>query len=239
MMLVSAKGGAMRSSLFASAAAFALMLAHPGFAQTPAQPEPHSPSLQTTAPADVTAPTNPTVPAEVQPQRAPGSTAAQSATPPSSEPIQVRADTAALSPAPASTSGSAQMAPQGASGIGHEPVSRVASNIDPADTHSTIAPRLPAPPLGPDASTADLLHAARAALGRNGTGEAQEALERAETRLLDRSTAPSEASVPDNRDAVGLIGRALQAIGHHDMAQATQAIDGALQTPAVMQSASN
>ena len=175
----------MRSLLLASAASFVLLLAHPGFAQSTAQPgnQPRAAGQPAPAPADA--------------------------------------------------------APAALIGAGQEPLSRSASNIDPGDTTSTIAPRLPAPPLGPDATTPDLLHAARDALGRNATGEAQEALERAETRLLDRSTEPSRAGTPDDRDAVRLIGQAREALGHHDLAQAAQAIDQALHTPAVMQSAAN
>ena len=108
-----------------------------------------------------------------------------------------------------------------------------ASNIDPSDTRSVIAPALPAPAVGPNATPAQLLHAARDALARHATGEAQEALERAETRLLDRSTAPSNAGTPDSADAVKLIGDARMALGHHDMATATQDIDQAMQRPAV------
>jgi len=128
---------------------------------------------------------------------------------------------------------------EGYNASGHEPMSMSASNTDAGNTRSTIAPQLPSPHIGPDASPSALLHAARDDLGRHQTGAAQEALERAETRLLDRSTEPGNASMPDSRDAVKLIGQARDALGHHDMSQAMQAIDAALQRPAVMQSASN
>ena len=203
----------MRSLLLASAATFALMLAQPGLAQTTQLPagQLHAPGQANPAPTDTAAPVKPTVPAEMQ-----------------GRPVhhdQMAATSAASSPD--------VMIP------GHEPLSRVASNIDAADTHSTIAPRLPSPGVGLNATPMQLLHAARDALSRKATGQAQEALERAETALLDRSTPPSNANVPDSTDAVKLIAEARQALGHHDIAQATQAVDSALKTPSVMHGMSN
>jgi hypothetical protein len=68
------------------------------------------------------------------------------------------------------------------------PTSNSASNINPGDTSSTIAPQLPTPASGEDNAPTEYLIAARQALAAGRTGEAQEALERAETRLADRST---------------------------------------------------
>ena len=67
------------------------------------------------------------------------------------------------------------------------PVSNKASNVLPDDTRSTIAPALPVPPLSDNASPLDFLNFARDALAHRRTGEAQEALERAEARALDRA----------------------------------------------------
>ena len=67
------------------------------------------------------------------------------------------------------------------------PFSDRASNITPQDTTSVIAPNLPSPPLGANASVRDFLTAARSALVQGRTGEAQQSLEMAETRALDRS----------------------------------------------------
>jgi hypothetical protein len=323
----------MRSALLASAATLALILAHPGFAQTATDTQPRAVGQSAPAPADVTAPTDPTVPAELQvpppsqgpdqqllrPARQhgselidpsqlplqvaqnqvppsqsetePGQPAAPKgpaanqegqtgqedqsehgdiAPPPDQNPIQMAdfvvaqndtmpgqtaaPNSGAMAPdqaAPAAPNGrmpaqdsmqGMQSPPAGASqakvaegynAAGHEPMSMHASNIDPSDTRSVIAPALPAPAVGPNATPAQLLHAARDALARHATGEAQEALERAETRLLDRSTAPSNAGTPDSADAVKLIGDARMALGHHDMATATQDIDQAMQRPAV------
>ena len=64
------------------------------------------------------------------------------------------------------------------------PMGTRASNIDGSDTRSTIAPNLPSPSLGPDASPVDFLRAAQASLQAGRTGEAQQSLEMAQTRLL-------------------------------------------------------
>ena len=80
----------------------------------------------------------------------------------------------------------------GASG----PFSNNASNIGPQDTTSTIAPNLPAPDVGPNAPPRAFLVAARSALLAGRTGEAQQALEMAVTRTLDRSVPLFQTGVP-------------------------------------------
>jgi hypothetical protein len=70
------------------------------------------------------------------------------------------------------------------------PTSDRASNIKEANTPSRIAPRLQSPQAVSD-SPQELLRAASRALEAGRTGEAQEALERAETRLLSRSVPPA------------------------------------------------
>lgn len=57
------------------------------------------------------------------------------------------------------------------------PMGTRASNIDGSDTRSTIAPNLPSPSLGPDASPVDFLRAAQASLQAGRTGEAQQSLD--------------------------------------------------------------
>src|SRR5579862_2271701 len=66
-------------------------------------------------------------------------------------------------------------------------LSNRAGNIGPQDTRSEIAPNLPSPSVGQDSPPAAYLRAARTALLQGRTGEAQQALEMAETRALDRS----------------------------------------------------
>ena len=108
-----------------------------------------------------------------------------------------------------------------------------ASNIGASDTRSDIAPALPVPPLGPDATPQQFLSHAQMALQQHRSGEAQEALERAETRLLDRSTMPSAADQPDMAPMVKQIAQALDALGRRDWPQANQLIADMLKNPTI------
>ena len=107
------------------------------------------------------------------------------------------------------------------------PRSNRASNITPADTRSEIAPRLPDPSTA--ANTPEgYLAAAQRSLNAGRTGAAQEALERAETRLLSRSTDTSMAATPDSTPMVRQIGEARRALANRDMAAAKAAISAAM-----------
>jgi len=107
------------------------------------------------------------------------------------------------------------------------PSSTRASNIDQADTRSGIAPRLPDPAAA--ANTPEgYLAAAQRALASGKTGAAQEALERAETRVLSRSTEPSMAASPADMPMVQQIGAARRALAGRDMAAAKAAISAAM-----------
>jgi hypothetical protein len=108
------------------------------------------------------------------------------------------------------------------------PTSTSASNIDRADARSTIAPRLPTPPVGDNAGPRQFLTVAEQALARGHTGEAQEALERAETRLLDRSTDPNAVNTPDSGPMIRQITDALNALGRGDTRQAHQIVASAI-----------
>ena len=79
-------------------------------------------------------------------------------------------------------------------GVG-SPFSNRASNIDGSgQLTSEIAPRLPSPEAGGDDAHGAADGGRPGALARNQTGAAQEALERAETRVLTRSTEPALAN---------------------------------------------
>ena len=108
------------------------------------------------------------------------------------------------------------------------PMSTQASNISQTDTRSPIAPRLPDPSVGANGSPEQYLAAARQALSRHRTGEAQQALEMAETRALDRSAGPDAANSPDQNPMITQIGKARDALARRDMAGADAAISAAM-----------
>src|SRR5271166_1502490 len=108
------------------------------------------------------------------------------------------------------------------------PLSDKASNIAPGDTTSVIAPNLPSPPIGENAPVQDYLMAARSALLLGRTGEAQQALEMAETRALDRSVPLFQTNTPSRNPLVDEINKALQALSTGDRGGAARIIDAAL-----------
>jgi len=108
------------------------------------------------------------------------------------------------------------------------PTSDRASNIDAQDTRSPIAPALPSPDVGPGASPEQFLHAARSALATGRTGEAQQAMEMAETRLLDRSTPLFQTNNPSRSPLIAQIGDARRALGRGDRALSIQLLDKAI-----------
>jgi hypothetical protein len=108
------------------------------------------------------------------------------------------------------------------------PASSQASNIDSADAHSTIAPHLPEPAGGQNQSPERYLRDAQRAVTAHHTGLAQQALEMAETRLLDRSTPVGTANQPDQSPEIQAVSQALQDLGHRDFHGTETAITKAL-----------
>lgn len=105
-------------------------------------------------------------------------------------------------------------------GVGESlPRSNNASNIGPSDTRSNIAPTLPASGLGENAKAMEYLTEARASLVAGRTGEAQQSLEMAETRALER---------PDGASLAARIRDARQALGAGNKSGAIALIDAAL-----------
>lgn len=112
---------------------------------------------------------------------------------------------------------------------GNVPVSTKASNLDQQDqADGKVAPALPSPDLGPNASPVDYLRAAQSALAAGKTGEAQQSLEMAQTRLLDRSVPYGEVNKPINSPAIDTISKALQALAAGNTAQSTQLVQAAI-----------
>jgi len=114
-------------------------------------------------------------------------------------------------------------------GIGNSlPFSNKASNIVPADTRSRIAPTLPSPVVGENATPRDYLKAARVSLIAGHTGQAQQSLEMAETRALDRSVVQGQTNAQSDSQLVSHIWDARRALGRGDSAHAIQLIELAL-----------
>ncbi len=112
------------------------------------------------------------------------------------------------------------------------PLSDQASNISGVGRHGTIAPRLPSPDLADGSGPRAYLTAAQTALQARRTGAAQEALERAESRALDGSAVPSQASQPSRQALVQTISSARQALAAGNHAAALDLIAGAMKDPA-------
>ncbi|CAH2600143.1 exported protein of unknown function [Rhodovastum atsumiense] len=111
---------------------------------------------------------------------------------------------------------------------GTAPRSNRSSNTGTGDVHSTQAQRLPTPRVGTDADPDQYLRAAQTAITQRRTGAAQEALERAQTRLLDRAVAPSLAAEPVADPLVQQLSDARQALGRGDLAGANRIINQVL-----------
>ena len=112
--------------------------------------------------------------------------------------------------------------------LGPPTVTAPPNNTAASDARSATAPSLPGPPVPFSEPLRVLLEAARRALVAGRTGEAQEALERAETRLLSVPAVPVQARLPDSQQAVLAIGAARRALAAHDRQGAIRAIDDAL-----------
>jgi hypothetical protein len=114
-------------------------------------------------------------------------------------------------------------------GVGQsEPFSNRASNINQSDSRSQIAPRLPTPGGGENASPEMYLRDAQRALGQNRTGAAQEALERAETAFLNNPSNPAEPGGQVGGPMQQAVEQARQALGNGNRTQARQLVDQAL-----------
>lgn len=111
-------------------------------------------------------------------------------------------------------------------GVG-SPLSTRATNLAPSRPEA-MGSRLP-DPAAAGATPRDLLMAAQRALSQGKTGAAQEALERAETRVLSRTTDPSMAGTPDQAMMVQNISQARRALGARDTAGAQRSIAMAME----------
>ncbi|HTB47093.1 MAG TPA: hypothetical protein VK741_25980 [Acetobacteraceae bacterium] len=135
----------------------------------------------------------------------------------------------AMAQAPSGADPATGARPGHAVGVGDSlPRSNNASNIVPADTHADVAPTLPSSAIGEDAASRDYLREARASLVAGRTGQAQQSLEMAETRALDRSVPEGQTGAASSSQLVSRIRDARHALGGGDKAHAIQCIDLAL-----------
>jgi hypothetical protein len=124
---------------------------------------------------------------------------------------------------------SAQAQMPGGPPYGPNPYSTKASNLPGSPITSTVAPALPSPDLGPNATVGQYLSVARSSLTAGQTGRAQAALEDAETLALTRSVQYNAAGQPDSSPLVTNIQSALQALGSNDLISAAHYTDAAMQ----------
>jgi hypothetical protein len=97
-----------------------------------------------------------------------------------------------------------------------------------APGRSTVLSPLPSPNISEDTKPSDALRAAQGALVAGRIGEAQQALEMAQTRMLDRSVAMGQTNNPSDNPTVSQISQALQALAAHDRATCEQHIQAAI-----------
>jgi len=123
-------------------------------------------------------------------------------------------------------------------GVGDsEPASTQASNINGSDARSPIAPRLPTPAGGPGEDARDYIRDARQALARHRSGEAQQAIEMAETRTLDRSVVATEVGTPDQNPRIMALEAARQDLAKHNWSGADRHLSEAMMQTASVETA--
>jgi hypothetical protein len=93
---------------------------------------------------------------------------------------------------------------------------------------STVLAPLPSPAISPNDRPSDYLRAAQGALAAGRRGEAQEALEMAQTRMLDRGVPLGQTNNPSDNPTIGQISQALRALAARDQATSMQSIQMAI-----------
>jgi hypothetical protein len=92
----------------------------------------------------------------------------------------------------------------------------------------TVLSPLPEPSLSEGSRPSDYLRAAQGALAAGRAGEAESALEMAQTRILDRSVPLGQTGNPSDNPTIGQITQARQALAAHDRATSLQLIQTAI-----------
>jgi len=101
----------------------------------------------------------------------------------------------------------------------------------PGATDSPPLAPLPAPAIDENAPPLAYIDDALHAIAAHRDGEAMEAIERAESRLLTRSVKPSQARTADQKPLIQQLGEARRALGAGDRLQAVQLLQAASQNP--------
>ncbi|PPQ28815.1 hypothetical protein [Rhodopila globiformis] len=113
-------------------------------------------------------------------------------------------------------------------------VPAVAQQAAPADQSPNdqryVRSALPGPSLPENSPPSAYLRAAQGALAAGRAGEAQQALEQAQTRLLDRSVPLGQTDTPSSNPAISQIDQALQALRAHDRTTCMHWIETAMAT---------
>jgi hypothetical protein len=99
----------------------------------------------------------------------------------------------------------------------------------PAGGKTVLSP-LPSPNLPEGGRPSDYLRAAQGALVGGRNGEAQESLEMAQTRMLDRSVQMGQTNNPSDNPTVGQISQALQALAARDRASCLRIVQSAIES---------
>jgi hypothetical protein len=97
---------------------------------------------------------------------------------------------------------------------------------------SKVLTPLPSPDLPEGSRPSDYLRAAQGALAAGRAGEAESALEMAQTRMLDRSVPLGQTDNPSDNPTIGQIAQARQALAARDRAASLQAIQAAIASAA-------
>ena len=109
----------------------------------------------------------------------------------------------------------------------------LAQTQSPAQSQASAPPlaALPAPMLDDHATPQAFIQAAQHALAAGRVGEAQEAIERAESRALTRSVKPSQADDPSRQPLVQQLSQARQALAAGDRMRAVTLLEAAAKNP--------
>ncbi len=111
------------------------------------------------------------------------------------------------------------------------PPAMAQATIAQATGDSTPAIRLPDPGVGDDAPPSAFIAAARTAIALNRLGEAMEAIERAESRLLVRNVRPSLAGTPSDQALVVQLRAARAALARGARAEVLDLLAGVAADP--------